>query len=77
VATAGVLVARALGRGEPGPARELIGRREATELADLGEHDRRGEEADARDAQDPADTLIAREGRAQAAARALAAGDVS
>src|SRR5713226_9637185 len=65
MATPGVLVARALRGGEPGPARELIRRAKAAKLADLGEHHRRAEEADARDRGEPADALVAGEGRAQ------------
>ncbi len=40
-------VAAAHGRGEPGPGRQLAGRAEAGDVADLGEQDQRGERAHA------------------------------
>jgi len=63
----GVLVARALGRGEPGPAAELIGRTEPVDRANLGQDGDGGDEADPRDREELADPGVAGEDRTELA----------
>jgi hypothetical protein len=57
----GVVGARALGRGQPGPRAEPVGRPEATDIPDLGDDHGGGEEADARDGGEPADAWVGAE----------------